>query len=123
MKPQYISARIGVSDIVQFVVSQPEGILNAIRENQFIAESNKEENLKTNEIPKVDVQFSHADELIQNDRIVFSQTLGTFTIKGTGDTPRVVTLFPENCSCSVKECYHILAVKISLGMEIKQKVT
>ena len=30
LKPQYISAKIGLSDIVKFVVSQPEDIVNAI---------------------------------------------------------------------------------------------
>ena len=67
--------------------------------------------------------MSRADELIKNDRIVFSPKLGTFTTKGTDDQPRVVTIFPEKCLCSLKSCYHILAVKKSLGMEIKQKPT
>ena len=62
--------------------------------------------------------MSRADELIKNDRIVFSPKLGTFTTKGTDNQPRVVTLFPEKCSCSIKSCYHILAVKKSLGMEV-----
>ena len=32
-------------------------------------------------------------------------------------------IFPEKCLCSLKSCYHILAVKKSLGMKIKQKPT
>ena len=67
--------------------------------------------------------MSRADELIKNDRIVFSPKLGTFTTKGTDDQPRVVTLFPEKCSCSIKSCYHILAVKKSLGVEVNEKTT
>ena len=49
--------------------------------------------------------------------------LGTFITKGTDHQPRVVTLFPEKCSCYIKSCYHILAVKKSLGMEGNEKTT
>ena len=94
-----------------------------IRENQFIASPVQEESKKVDDHPKVDIHMSRADELIKNDRIVFSPKLGTFTTKGTDVQPRVVTIFPEKCSCSLKSCYHILAVKKSLGMEIKQKPT
>ena len=66
---------------------------------------------KVDYLPKVDMHMSRADELIKNDKIVFSPKLGTFTTKGTDDQPRVVTIFPEKCSCPLKSCYHILAVK------------
>ena len=33
LRPQYISAKIDLSDIVQFAVCQPQDIVNAIREN------------------------------------------------------------------------------------------
>ena len=111
-----------MSDIVQFAVCQPQDIVNSIRENQFITNQAEEERPIV-EQPKVDINMSCADELIKNDRIVFSPKLGTFTTKGTDDQPRVVTLFPEKCSCSIKGCYHIMAMKKSLGMEIKQKAT
>ena len=65
--------------------------------------------------------MSRADELIKNNRIVFSPKLGTFTTKGTDDQPRVVTLFPEKYSCSLNSCYHIQTVNYSLGMEMKGK--
>ena len=113
LKPQYISAKIDLSDIVQFAVCQPQDIVNAIRKTQFIASPVQEESKKVDDHPKVDIHMSRADELIKNDRIVFSPKLGTFTTKGTDDQPRVVTVFPEKCSCSLKSCYHILAVKIS----------
>ena len=90
--------------------------MNAIRENQFIASPVQEESKKVDDRPKVDIHMSRADELIKNDRIEFSPKLGTFTTKGTDDQPKVVTLFPEKCSCSLKSYYHILAVKKSLGM-------
>ena len=72
---------------------------------------------------QVNIHMFRADELIKKDRIVFSPNLGTFTTKGTDDQPRVVTLFPEKCSCPIKSCYHILVVKKSLGMEVNEKTT
>jgi len=56
--------------------------------------------------------LSRADELIKNDRIVFSPKLGTFTIVGQNDKTRVVTVFTESCSCGVQACNHLTAVKI-----------
>ena len=52
---------------------------------------------------------------------MFAPKLGTFTTKSTDDQASVITLFPEKCSYDIKNCYHILAVKKSLGMEIKEK--
>ena len=85
LRPQYYSAKIDLSDIVQFAVCQPQDIVNAIRENQFIASPVQEESIKVDDHPKVDIHMSRADELIKNDRIVFSPKLGTFTTKGTDD--------------------------------------
>ena len=65
LKPQYVSAKIDVSDIVQFAVCQPEDIVNAIRENKFITQFIQEENEKTEaRHPKVDINMPRADELI-----------------------------------------------------------
>lgn len=43
----------------------------------------------------------------------------TFTILGSGDKPQAVKLFPkETCTCpSTVQCYHILAAKMSIGMQ------
>ena len=65
--------------------------------------------------------ISRADGADKNDRIIFLTKLGTLKRMGRDDQPRVVTLFPEKYSCSIKSCYYILAAKKSLGMEIKQK--
>ena len=46
LRPQYISTKIDLSDIVQFAVCQPQDIVNAIRENQFIASPVQEESKK-----------------------------------------------------------------------------
>ena len=50
--------------------------------------------------------------------VSFDAKLGVFLVKGTTGTARVVTVFPtETCSCPSKcDCYHILAVKMSIGI-------
>jgi len=49
--------------------------------------------------------------------------MGTFTVLGSNGKPHVVRLFPtEDCSCpSVSTCYHIVAVKISLGITVSKE--
>ena len=120
LKPQYISAKIDISEVNKYTVCQPEEIVNAIRENQFTTIQSEDQDVDDNEV-KVDINISRADELIKNDRIVFSPKLGTFTIVGANDKPRVVTVFPESCSCGAQSCYHLTAVKKSLGMNVEQK--
>ena len=93
LKPRYISAKIDLSEVVQFSVCLPEDIVNAIRENQFVKE-HVEVTQTTAPTAKVDITLSRADELIKNDRIAFSPKLGTFTIVGQNDKP----VFPESCS-------------------------
>ena len=43
-----------------------------------------------------------------------------FTIIGTKDKPHVVRLFPKESCPSTTICYHILAAKMSIGMETKE---
>ena len=56
--------------------------------------------------------------LIDNGCVSHDPKLGTFTVVGTGGKPHVVQIFPsETCSCAcVSQCYHIIAVKMSLGI-------
>ena len=55
--------------------------------------------------------------------VSFDAKLGVFLVKGTTGTARVVTVFPtETCSCPSKcDCYHILAVKMSIGIPAVNK--
>lgn len=53
--------------------------------------------------------------------------MGVFTVLGTKGKPHAIRIFPkESCTCpSVGRCYHILAVRMSIGLEDinhKQKV-
>lgn len=61
---------------------------------------------------------ARARDLVQNNKVSFNPQMHIFNVKGTSDITRVVTLYPsETCSCpSTGVCYHILAVKMSLGM-------
>lgn len=61
---------------------------------------------------------ARANALVQNNRIAFNPQMHIFNVKGTSDITRVVTLHPrETCSCpSTGVCYHILAVKMSIGI-------
>ena len=61
--------------------------------------------------------------LLESNMISFDSKLHVFTVKGSSGVARVVTLFPkQSCSCpSTGECYHILAVKKSIGMETENK--
>ncbi len=45
--------------------------------------------------------------------------MGVFTVIGTSGSPHAVTIFSrEACTClSTGRCYHILAVRISVGLE------
>ena len=65
--------------------------------------------------------------IIENKLISHNQELGVFTVLGTTGRPHAIRIFPkESCTCpSTGRCYHILAVKMSIGLEDmdgKQKV-
>ena len=56
--------------------------------------------------------------LIQNKKVAHNSALGVFTVIGTSGNPHAVQLFPkETCTCpSTSRCYHILAVRMSVGL-------
>ena len=64
---------------------------------------------------------SRANEFLEKGNICFDNKLHCFMVKGTSIVLRVVTLFlKESCSCPSKgECYHLLAVRLSIGMTEK----
>ena len=59
--------------------------------------------------------------MIEENRISMDVKLHTFTVL-VFERPHVVTLFPkETCSCpSTSPCYHILAAKLSVGLDNHQ---
>jgi len=68
--------------------------------------------------------LTRAYQIIEHQNISYNVKFGIFTIKQPKEVAKVVTLFPKvNCTCKpTGECHHILAVKISLGMNIGKKL-
>ena len=62
---------------------------------------------------------SNLRSIIENGCISHNHKLGVFTVVGTSGNPHAVKLFPkESCTCpSTSQCYHILAARISVGLE------
>ena len=58
---------------------------------------------------------------MEEGKISHNVNLGVFTVIGTKGNAHAVKIFPkESCTCpSTNQCYHILAVKISIGMKDK----
>lgn len=61
--------------------------------------------------------------LLKRGSLSHDPKMGTFTVKGSSDKPYVVRLYPKQfCSCpATSQCYHIVAVQLSLGMDINQE--
>ena len=57
--------------------------------------------------------------IISSGHLSHNQSLGVFTVIGTSGNPHAVRIFPsESCTCpSTARCYHILAVRMSVGLE------
>lgn len=74
-------------------------------------------------IPYHDLVFVFLRMLIEKGCLSHDPKMGTFTVKGSSDKPYVVRLYPkEYCSCPATSlCYHVIAVRLSLGMEISQE--
>lgn len=66
--------------------------------------------------------LARAYEVLRNQNITYNTKFGMFIIKQPREMARAVTLFPKvNCTChSTGECYHIVAAKINLGMNVGQ---
>ena len=70
-------------------------------------------------------QKARAQQLLDDNRISYDSKLHTFTVLGSGSKPQAIKLFPKpSCTCPcTKECYHIIAAKLYLGMEITSSKT
>ncbi|CAG2203434.1 unnamed protein product [Mytilus edulis] len=64
-------------------------------------------------------QRSMAIEAVRNGKVVHVPSLKTFVVEGSRGDKYAVSLFPkEKCVCpSTGTCFHIMAAKISIGME------
>lgn len=57
--------------------------------------------------------------IISKGHLSQNQTLGVFTVLGSGGKAHAVRLFPsESCTCpATSRCYHILAARMSVGLD------
>lgn len=63
-------------------------------------------------------QKSLAIAAVKDKRVFHVPEAGSFVVKGSNGDNYSVSLFPEKCQCpSVGSCYHIMAVKVSIGEE------
>ena len=74
-------------------------------------------------VPRHTSAVARAKLILDGNNVSFDPKLHCFTVKGTSGLPRIVTLFPkETCSCpSTGSCYHLLAVKMSVGLPLQPK--
>ena len=86
-------------------------------------EPTDQENLNSFQ-PLANSIYSRAEDLIRSNKIIFNPQMHIFNVQGTKEV-RVVKLHPkESCSCpATGTCYHILGVKLSLGLKISQLTT
>ena len=64
--------------------------------------------------------FHTCRAIIDGGKISHNEKLQAFTVEGTGGNVHAVRLFPTaSCTCPAtgSSCYHILAAKISIGIE------
>ena len=109
--------------IPQIIVYPPEDFVKRIkgelmeRSNAGQDEEPQRENKTCN--PHLS-QESRAKKVVDEGKVVHNPQLKVFTVIGTNQ-PHAVTLFPkETCTCpSTTSCYHILAAKMSIGMNVQ----
>ena len=113
------------SEVDYLPTSPLEEIVKHIRESAHVVETPKEEPREEPQPPARNLSAEARAQLVlkSGDYINFDPKLHVFNVKGTSGVTRVVTMHPrETCSClSTGSCYHILAAKMSLGIQVMTK--
>ena len=121
------------TNIVDYIPSKaPDEIVIGIKESRSLSPDTQQlpeggmkiEDKNPEDLTRNLSSNARACLLLESGMISFDHRLHVFTVKGISGVPRVVTLFPKQtaCSCpSTGECYHILAVQMSVGIEKEQK--
>ena len=67
-------------------------------------------------------QIARANLVLTENRISFDPKLGVFIVRNSEGNHNAVALFPkQSCTyASTKECYHIIAAKMSLCLHSKE---
>lgn len=112
--------------IPNLTVYSPEDIVQQVKgKHRDIPEASFSAMKQPNMLNRQLSQRERAHCLIQDKRISYDSGLHTFTVLGSENKPQAVKLFPNpTCTCpSTSQCYHIIAAKMYLGMEITVKHT
>lgn len=133
-----MNAKIEVEDLTLISTRSPETIVQQIKQKDNKEnEPPTDENAPTNTAlestdqetvenfqPLANSIYSRAKELIRKNQISFNPQMHIFNVQGTKEV-RVVKLHPkESCSCpATGTCYHILGVKLSLGLNVSESTT
>ena len=107
--------RESVDTLVDDVIVTPENIVLSIQGKDFM--------MADIEVPVYScVKTTVAKEIIARDAISFSPRLGVFTVINN-DLAVIVKMTPEpHCTCPCRTmCPHILAVALSIGLEIDEE--
>ena len=69
-----------------------------------------------------DSQLIRAKWLVQNSKVVHVPQCKAFNVLNESGTPYLIQLYPKpTCSCKAQsQCCHIMAVQLSLGIDIKE---
>ena len=61
--------------------------------------------------------------MVDENRIIHVAKISVFMVSGSNGDKYAVSLFPkEKCECpAVRNCYHILAARISIGQNLHEK--
>ena len=126
--PEYQFIRFDHLDVQYLPTSSPDEIVQRIKEGKSMIGNvpapqrtpiaKEQENLPADTFTRTLSAQAWAQSVISAGNMTFDPKLHCFNVKGLSGVTRVVTLFPKpSCSCpSTGDCYHILAVKLSVGM-------
>lgn len=107
----------------------PEKIVDLVKGEMVKNEQNGEDKDHAEDLPinvtvidekkqQSTTQKSLAIAAVKDKRVFHVPEAGSFVVKGSDGDNYSVSLFPEKCQCpSVGSCYHIMAVKMSIGEE------
>jgi hypothetical protein len=78
--------------------------------------------VQKNKLSINDSQLIRAKWLIENKKVVHVPQCKAFNVLNESDEPYLIRLYPSpTCTCKARsKCCHIMAVQLSLGIEIKE---
>ena len=126
--PEYHFITFDHLDVQYLPTSSPDEIVQRIKEGasmignvpapQLTPIARDQEHFPADTFTRTLSAQARSQSVISAGNMTFDPKLHCFNVKGLSGVTRVVTLFPKpSCSCpSTGDCYHILAVKLSVGM-------